>query len=113
VTGARAIVWVRGAVADISASWCFSSRVASCAWLWPHDRGSPQVCPRGQPPASVHLPNCVRISEWLEHADRLEQQLEQHGPDEPTVRLRLTDDVFLRSDTWARRQLGIALSAKG
>jgi hypothetical protein len=45
----------------------------------------------------------------LEHADSLEQQHEQHGPDEPTVRLSLTDDVFLRSDTGARWQLGIPL----
>jgi hypothetical protein len=36
----------------------------------------------------------------LEHADHLEQ-LEQHGPDEPTVRLSLTEYVFLRSSTWA------------
>jgi hypothetical protein len=45
----------------------------------------------------------------LEHADRLEQQLEWHGPDEPTVRLSLTDEVFLPSSTWARWQLGIPL----
>jgi hypothetical protein len=45
----------------------------------------------------------------LEHADALEQQLERHGPDEPTVRLSLTDDVFLRSYNWARWQLGILL----
>jgi hypothetical protein len=30
----------------------------------------------------------------LDHTVRLEQQLEQHGPDELTARLRLTDDVF-------------------
>ena len=34
----------------------------------------------------------------LEHANVIEEQLERHGPDEPTVRLSLTDDVFLRSD---------------
>jgi hypothetical protein len=45
----------------------------------------------------------------LQHADHLEQQLEQHGPDEATVRLSLTDDVFLRSYNWARVQLGIPL----
>jgi hypothetical protein len=45
----------------------------------------------------------------LEHADQLEQQLEQHGPGEPTVRLSLTDDVFLRSSNGARVQLGIPL----
>jgi hypothetical protein len=44
-----------------------------------------------------------------EHADQLERKLEQHGPDEPTVRLSLTDDVFLRSSNWARWQLGIPL----
>ncbi len=47
----------------------------------------------------------------LEHADYLERHLEQHGPGEPTVRLSLTDDVFLRSYNWARWQLGIPLPA--
>jgi hypothetical protein len=45
----------------------------------------------------------------LRHADLLEQQLQRHGPGEPTVRLSLTDDVFLRAYTWARRQLRIPL----
>ena len=45
----------------------------------------------------------------LEHADYLERHLEQHGPDEATVRLSLTDDVFLHSSTWARVKLGIPL----
>jgi hypothetical protein len=45
----------------------------------------------------------------LEHADHIERLLEQHGPDESTVRLSLTDDVFLRSYIWARWQLGIPL----
>jgi hypothetical protein len=45
------------------------------------------------------------VPSMLEHADRLEQQLERHGPDEATVRLSLTDDVFLRSSTWARWRL--------
>jgi hypothetical protein len=45
----------------------------------------------------------------LEHADYLEQQLERHGPDESTVQLSLTDDVFLRSYNWACVQLGIPL----
>ena len=49
------------------------------------------------------------LPSMLEHADALEQQLEQHGPGEPTVRLSLTDDVFLRSYNWARVQLGIPL----
>jgi hypothetical protein len=33
----------------------------------------------------------------LEHTDHLEQQLEQHSPDQATVTLHLTDDLFLRS----------------
>jgi hypothetical protein len=45
----------------------------------------------------------------LDHADPLERQLERHGPGEPTVRLSLTDDVFLRSSNRARLQLGIPL----
>jgi hypothetical protein len=45
----------------------------------------------------------------LEHAGHIERLLEQHGPDEPMVRLSLTDDVFLRSYNWARLQLGIPL----
>jgi hypothetical protein len=45
----------------------------------------------------------------LQHADHIERLLEQHGPDEVTVRLSLTDDVFLRSYNWARVQLGIPL----
>jgi len=49
------------------------------------------------------------LSYPLEHADAIEQQLERHGPAEPTVRLSLTDDFFLRSYTWARWQLGIPL----
>ena len=44
-----------------------------------------------------------------EHAEHIERLLEQHGPDEATVALRLTDDVFLRSYNWARWQLGIPL----
>ena len=45
----------------------------------------------------------------LEHAHPIEQQLERHGPDKPTVRLSLTDDVFLRSYDWARRQVDFPL----
>jgi len=48
----------------------------------------------------------------LDHAESLEHHLERHGPGEATVRLSLTDDVFLRSDTWARVQLGIPLPAE-
>jgi hypothetical protein len=49
------------------------------------------------------------VPHMLEQADVIEEQLERHGPDEPTVRLSLTDDVFLRSPTWARWQLGLPL----
>jgi hypothetical protein len=45
----------------------------------------------------------------LEHANVIEEQFERHGPHEPMVRLSLTDDVFRRSSTWARWQLGIPL----
>ena len=45
----------------------------------------------------------------LEHANVIEEQRERRGPDEPLVRLSLTDAVFLRSSTWARVQVGIPL----
>ena len=44
-----------------------------------------------------------------DHADSIERQLDQHAPDRPTVRLILTDDVYLRSFNWARLHLGIPL----
>ncbi len=44
-----------------------------------------------------------------EHADHIERLLEQHAPDELMVTLSLTDDVYLRSYTWARLRLGIPL----
>jgi hypothetical protein len=49
----------------------------------------------------------------LEHAELLKQRLDQHPPDEATVTLHLTDDVFLRSYNWARWQLGIPLPVDG
>jgi hypothetical protein len=49
------------------------------------------------------------LPSMLEHANVVEEQLEQHSPDEPTVRLSLTDDVVLRSFTRARWQSGIPL----
>jgi hypothetical protein len=52
------------------------------------------------------------VPSMLEHADAIEPQLARHDPGEPTVQLSLTDDVFLRSDTWSRWQLGIPLPAK-
>jgi hypothetical protein len=48
-----------------------------------------------------------------DHADVLERQLDQHAPDQSTVRLNLTDDVYLRSFNWARLQLGIPLPPEG
>jgi hypothetical protein len=48
----------------------------------------------------------------LEHAGRMEQ-LDAHSPDQATVTLHLTDDLFLRSFTWARSQLGIPLPVNG
>src|SRR5918993_5083523 len=43
------------------------------------------------------------LPSMLEHATVIDEQLERHGPGEPTGQLRLADDVFLRSYTWARR----------
>ena len=40
---------------------------------------------------------------------RIERLLEQHGPDRNTVRLSLTNDVFLRAYNWARLKMGIPL----
>jgi hypothetical protein len=40
----------------------------------------------------------------------IERLLEQHVPDQDTVALSPTDDVFLRSYTWARFQLRIPLA---
>jgi hypothetical protein len=48
------------------------------------------------------------LPHMLEHADRLEQ-LDQHPPDQTTVRRSLTDNLYLRSYTWVRWQLGIPL----
>jgi hypothetical protein len=49
------------------------------------------------------------LPSMLEHTDHVERQLEQHAPEEPTVRLSLSDDLVLRSSTWARWQLGMPL----
>ncbi len=51
--------------------------------------------------AVIAVPRATGLPSMLEHATVIEAQLVRHGPDEPTVRLSLTDDVFLRSDTWA------------
>lgn len=45
----------------------------------------------------------------LEHADRIERMLDEHGPGEAEVSLFLNDDVFLRSYNSARLKLGITL----
>ena len=45
----------------------------------------------------------------LEQASHIEQLLEQHAPDKPTVTLYLTEDVYLRGFNWARLRLGIPL----
>jgi hypothetical protein len=56
----------------------------------------------------------IAKSGWmLKLANVIEEQLEQHGPDELTVRLSLTDDGFLRSSSWARWPLGIPLPVDG
>jgi hypothetical protein len=47
----------------------------------------------------------------LTHAASMERLLEQHPPDQATVTLRLTDDVFVRSYNLARWQLGLPLRA--
>jgi len=44
-----------------------------------------------------------------EHAEHIERLLERYAADEPMVTLSLTDNVFLRSDNGARRELGIPL----
>ena len=49
------------------------------------------------------------LPSMLDHADYLEQHVEQHESDEARVRHSLTDNVFLRSCNWARWQLGIPL----
>jgi hypothetical protein len=53
------------------------------------------------------------VSYRLEHANVIEEQLERYDPDEPTVRLSLTDDGFLRFSTWARWPLRMPLSVEG
>jgi hypothetical protein len=59
--------------------------------------------------AVIHVLHASGLPYKRDHANQLERQLERHGPDEPTVRLSLTDDVFLRFYNWARVQLGIPL----
>ena len=59
--------------------------------------------------AVIDLLRAKGLAYMLDHANRIERQLDQHAPDEQIVRLILTDDVFLRSFNWARLQLGIPL----
>ena len=54
-------------------------------------------------------PRLVAARTLEREADRLRQPLAQHAPDQATVTLDLTDDLFLRSFTWARWQLGMPL----
>jgi hypothetical protein len=58
------------------------------------------------------------LSAWLrpyslEHAAKLEQQFEQHGPGEAMVTLTLNDDGYLRSYNGARLDLGLPLPPEG
>jgi hypothetical protein len=46
----------------------------------------------------------------LVHGDHIAQQFEEHPLDQLVVTLMLTDDMFLRSCTWAPWQLGIPVS---
>lgn len=45
----------------------------------------------------------------LEHDDILEQKLDLTPADQALVRMSLTDDVFLRSVSWACWQLGLLM----
>jgi hypothetical protein len=47
--------------------------------------------------AVIAVPREKRPDSMVERADRLEQQTEQHGPDQATVILNLAEDMFLRS----------------
>ena len=42
------------------------------------------------------------LPSMLEHADRLEQQHDQHPPDQATVTHHLTDELFMHSINGAR-----------
>jgi hypothetical protein len=53
------------------------------------------------------------VGSKLEHADLLAQQLKQDLQDSATVSHNRTGDVFLRSFSWVRWQLGIQLPAEG
>jgi hypothetical protein len=59
--------------------------------------------------AVIAVPRAKGLPYMLEHADHIERLLEQQGAGESTVRLSLTDDVYLRSYNRARWQLGIPL----
>jgi len=49
------------------------------------------------------------LAYMLQHADHLERTLDATPTDHPTVRMSLSDDLYLRSFTWARLRLGIPL----
>jgi hypothetical protein len=58
------------------------------------------TCPE-TPAAVIAVLRASGLPYTLAHVDHLEQQFAQHGPDEAMVRLSLTDEMFLRSSTWA------------
>jgi hypothetical protein len=45
----------------------------------------------------------------LEHAAYIERLLDRYALSEPMITLSLTDDVYVRSSSWARLRLGIPL----
>jgi hypothetical protein len=56
--------------------------------------------------ASIAVVRAKELTHMLEHADRLERQLDQYPPDAATVSLSLIDAALLRSSNWTRWQLG-------
>ena len=69
------------------------------------------VCEDG--PAVIAVLRPKVLPSMLEHVTVIEEPRERHHPGKPTVWLSLTDDVFLRSDNWARWRLGIPLLVAG
>jgi hypothetical protein len=48
-----------------------------------------------------------------EHVDCIEQQLDEHAANESLVSLSLPDEIYLRSFTWAREELGCTPATDG
>jgi hypothetical protein len=65
-------------------------------------------CP-GRRGAVIDLLRASGLPDKRDYADHKGHLLDQHAPDQVTVAISLTDDVFLRSYNWARWQLGIPL----